>query len=110
MIRRYWPFIVIAVVACLAAGAMLLRSPVAPAPVTEARAIASRPPVAAAAPAAPSPEKPARQPAGYDHYRAEMKRIRAETDKAKALQANERCIGGQRFRKVGSAWERAGNC
>jgi hypothetical protein len=53
---------------------------------------------------------PVREPAGYDHYRAEMKRIRAEREKAQALEANERCIGRERYRKVGSAWERAGNC
>lgn len=62
-------------------------------------------------PVAPTPPAtPQRPTAAYDRYRAEMQRIRAAREQARALQANERCINGQRFRKVGSAWERAGNC
>jgi len=109
MIRKGWPIVVVLVVAC--AAALLLvhsRSRQAPA------AGAAPAPAAAATTAPPGPpaakSAPARQPSGYDHYRAEMKRNRAELDKAGALEANERCIGRQRFRKVGTAWERAGNC
>jgi hypothetical protein len=115
MIRRFWPVLVVLVLACAAAAALRLRTP-APLPVAavgqEVEA-APAPPMKPATPAKPATEAidaSAREPAGYDHYRAEMKRIRAEREKAQALEANERCIGGERYRKVGSAWERAGNC
>jgi hypothetical protein len=114
MIRRFWPVLVVLVLACVAA-ALLLRKP-APLPdaaVEQEFEAAPAPPVKPTTPAKPATvaiDEPAREPAGYDHYRAEMKRIRAERGKAQALEANERCIGGERYRKVGSAWERAGNC
>lgn len=113
MIRKFWPVIVVLVLACAAVAALLLlRQPQSPAAAADAAA-APATPVATATPVAPAARaaaEPAREPVGYDHYRAEMKRIRAERDKARALEANERCIGGQRYRKVGTAWERAGNC
>lgn len=73
---------------------------------------ASAPAVAApdAPVTAPLPATPERPAAAYDRYRVEMQRIRAARERAQALQANERCISGQRYRKVGSAWELAGNC
>jgi hypothetical protein len=114
MIRRFWPVVVVLALACAAAAAWLLRTPPTPSPAmaTDPAAVQATP-VTIATPATPAAKpiaEPARQPVGYDHYRAEMKRIRAERNKAQALEANERCIGGQRYRKVGSAWERAGNC
>ena len=114
MISRFWPVIAVLLLACVAAAALWVRTPSAPAPSPGAAAPAA--PIAPAttpAPVAPAEKistAPVREPAGYDHYRAEMKRIRAEREKAQALEANERCIGRERYRKVGSAWERAGNC
>ncbi|WP_157474969.1 hypothetical protein [Lysobacter sp. Root494] len=113
MISRFWPAIVVLVLACVAAAALLLRTPPASLPATPAAIAAPAAPVATATAVLPGTKAntgPTREPAGYDHYRAEMKRIRAERNKAQALEANERCIGGVRYRKVGSAWERAGNC
>jgi hypothetical protein len=112
MISRFWPVIAVLLLACVAAAALWVRTPPAPSPAAAAPAV----PITTAtiaAPVAPAEETstaPVRQPAGYDHYRAEMKRIRAEREKAQALEANERCIGRERYRKVGSAWERVGNC
>ncbi|HEY1140295.1 MAG TPA: hypothetical protein VGE88_08830 [Lysobacter sp.] len=113
MIRRFWPVLVALVLACVAA-ALLLRTPVPPVATLEQAVEATPAPrEKATTPAKPATEainEPGREPVGYDHYRAEMKRIRAEREKAQALEANERCIGGERYRKVGSAWERSGNC
>ena len=113
MIPRFWAVVIVVVVAGVAAALLLLRPPATQSPVADAIPEAGPvTPATTATPAAPATKtaEPVRQSAGYDHYRAEMKRIRAEREKAGALEANERCIGGQRFRKVGSAWERAGNC
>ena len=114
MIRRFWPVLVVLVLACVAA-ALLLRKPVQPPVAALEQAVEATPtpqvaPTTPPKPATKTVDEPTREPAGYDHYRAEMKRIRAEREKAQALEANERCIGGERYRKVGSAWERSGNC
>jgi hypothetical protein len=115
MIRRFWPVLVVLVLACVAMAALSLRKP-ARQPIAAAEQAVEAPPaprVKPTTPAKPATEtinEPTREPAGYDQYRAEMKRIRAEREKAQALEANERCIGGERYRKVGSAWERSGNC
>jgi len=112
MITRFWPVVAVLLLACVAAAALWVRTPPVPSPVSAAPA-APITPAAANTPVAPDAKMstaPVREPAGYDHYRAEMKRIRAEREKAQALEANERCIGGERYRKVGSAWERSGNC
>lgn len=116
MIRRFWPVIVVLVLACVAAAALSLRTQPTTTPaaaIDAATAPASATPATTATPAVSATSttaEPVRQPVGYDHYRAEMKRIRAERNKAQALEANERCIGGQRYRKVGTEWEDAGNC
>jgi hypothetical protein len=112
MIRRFWPVLVVLVLACVAMAALLLRKPEPPpvAKVDQAVEATPAPQVKPTTPATKAVDGPTREPAGYDHYRAEMKRIRAEREKAQALEANERCIGGERYRKVGSAWERSGNC
>ena len=111
MIRRFWPVLVVLVLACVAA-ALLLRKPASlpVAAVEEVVEATPAPPAKPTTPATKAVDEPTREPAGYDQYRAEMKRIRAEREKAQSLEANERCIGGGRYRKVGSAWERNGNC
>lgn len=112
MISRFWAVIAVLLLACVAAAAFWVRTPPASSPAAAAPVVPVTPATTPApvAPVEKTPHAPVREPAGYDHYRAEMKRIRAEREKAQALQANERCIGGERYRKVGSAWERAGNC
>ena len=113
MIRKLWLGVVL-LSAGLGAVAMAfhLRQPRTPA--TPPAAAAARPaPTATAAPARPVASAPARSTrpvVTYDNYRAEIERIRAAREEAQALQANERCIGGKRFRKVGSEWERVGSC
>lgn len=114
MIRRLRPLAVLLLVVCAAAVVWLLRVPapsLPPSPV-EAPPAAIAPvkqPVTTPAPVVPETESE-RPVADYDRYRREMRRIRAAREEAQALQDNERCIEGQRFRKVGSAWEPAGNC
>lgn len=112
MISRFWPVIAVLLLACVAAAALWVRTPSASSPAAAAPVVPITPATTPApvARAQKAPTAPVREPAGYDHYRAEMKRIRAEREKAQALDANERCIGRERYRKVGSAWERAGNC
>lgn len=128
MARTLWRGIALAV----AAGAAVAvfrpwASPAAPAtttttgtsgPAARTTSSAAAAPEAAASPAlppsaaqpAPPPADEARRIAGYDRYRAELQRIRAAREQAQALQANERCIAGQRFRKRGTEWEQAGGC
>jgi hypothetical protein len=115
MIHRFWPVLVVLVLACVAVAALLLHKPVQLPIAAAEQAVEATPaprvkPTTPAKPATETINEPTREPAGYDQYRAEMKRIRAEREKAQALEANERCIGGERYRKVGSAWELSGNC
>ncbi len=109
MTRKFWLVLALAVCACGIAVVFLQRTPSEPAaPHTAGTRIPATPEttVAPATPAAPA----AKPSVGYDRYRAELQRIRAAREKAQALQPNERCINRERFRKVGTTWERAGNC
>lgn len=108
MTRKSWLVLALAACASVAAVVFVQRTPSEPA----RQAIETTP---AAIPAIPettvAPSAPVAKPAaGYDRYRAELQRIRAAREKAQALQPNERCINRERFRKVGTTWERAGNC
>lgn len=111
MIRKLWLGVVL-----LSAGlgavatAFHLRQPRAPATPPAAAAARPAPTAAPARPVAPAPARSTRPVVTYDNYRAEIERIRTAREEAQALQANERCIGGERFRKVGSEWERVGSC
>lgn len=115
MSRKTWltvAFVVLA--ACTAAVAFhVLQPSPEPHPPATAAAVATTapPPVAVVAvPAGTTPSTTARPAADYNRYRAELERIRAARGKAGAVQANERCIQGQRYRKVGAEWERSGIC
>lgn len=112
MTRKSWLVLALAACASVAAVVFVQRTPSEPAgrrvidTTTAATPATTATTVAPAAPGA-SAAKPA---VGYDRYRAELQRIRAAREKAQALQPNERCINRERFRKVGTTWERAGNC
>lgn len=108
MTRKFWLVLALAVSACGIAAVFLQRTPSEPVPPhADTRVVAT--PVTTVAPVTPA--VPAAKPSvGYDRYRAELQRIRAAREKAQALQPNERCINRERFRKVGTTWERAGNC
>jgi hypothetical protein len=119
MVRKFW--LVIALVTGLGAVAATFHfvspapSSLTPAP-SSANAVSTAPVVSTEPAATIKPSETAetgstnRPVVAYDRYRAEMHRIRAARQEAQALQANERCIGSERFRKVGTAWERAGDC
>lgn len=115
MIRiRFWSGFAVAAALCALATAFVLTpaesvppkpaAPVRPAPVA---AVA---PVATATPEMAEATQASRPVVGYDRYRTELRRIRAAREDAQALQANERCIDSQRFRKIGTEWQRAGDC
>lgn len=111
MVSKFWLGVALAAALCAGVAVYLFTSqPAAPVAVPASVDTAPATPVTAAAPAPVAKVEATRPAAGYDRYKAEMKRIRAARKQAQALEANERCIGGQRFRKVGDAWERAGNC
>jgi hypothetical protein len=77
--------------------------------VTSADAVTATP-VTTTVPATTRAAVTARPVVAYDRYRTELQRIRAARQETQALQANERCINHQRFRKVGAEWEQAGDC
>lgn len=109
MTRKFWLVLALAVCACVVAVMLLRRTPSEPAAPLAADTRAAT--VAPSTEATAAPVTPAAKPAvGYDRYRVELQRIRAARAKAQALQPNERCINRERFRKVGTTWERAGNC
>jgi len=109
MTRKFWLVLALAACACGIAVVFLQRTPPEPAAPHAAGTSVIATPETTAAPVTPT--APAAKPSvGYDRYRAELQRIRAAREKARALQPNERCINRERFRKVGTTWERAGNC
>lgn len=118
MARKLWLGIALAVAAGAAITLLWPGSPPAataveaPASPAAAKPVSAplAPPEPVSANGAPSPDATSRRKAGYDRYRAELRRIRAAREQAQALQANERCIGGQRYRKDGTEWRQAGGC
>lgn len=118
MVRKFWLIVVLVAGLGVAAATLhfMSRTSSAQAPAASldtaptAPVAATAPVTTAALPASAEPGDAARPIVAYDRYRAEMQRIRAAREDAQSLRANERCIGSQRFRKVGTAWERAGDC
>jgi hypothetical protein len=109
MTRKFWLVLALAACACAVAVVFLQRTPSEPAAPHAAGTSVTASPETTIAPVTPA--APAAKPsAGYDRYRAELQRIRAAREKARALQPNEHCINRERYRKVGTTWERAGNC
>lgn len=116
MNRKLWLGAALLAALCAAAAAWHFTQ-LRPAPATppaSASAVATPAPVAATLPAAAPVDEtapPATRPvATYDRYKQEIERGRSARKQAQALQSDERCIGNQRFRKVGAEWQLTGEC